>query len=118
MNKRPLSVTILAWLFIASGLIGLAYHLYGFRAQHAVHYDVLWVALVRVAAIVCGVGMLRGFDWARWLTLVWIAFHVVLSAFHSLSEVVIHTLFLAVFAFFLFRLRATEHFRGIRTEAT
>ena len=35
-------------------------------------------------AIVCGVFLLRGHNWARWLALAWIAFHVVLSAFHAI----------------------------------
>jgi hypothetical protein len=118
MSKRPLSVTILSLIFIASGVIGLAYHFPGLRAQHPFQDDSFWVALVRCAAIVCGVGMLRGSDWARWLALGWLAFHAVISAFHSASELLMHTLFLAVFAFLLFRPNAREYFRGKGTEAT
>jgi hypothetical protein len=118
MNKRPNAVTVLSWVFITAGVVGLAYHFTGFKAQPPFQYDILWVALVRLLAIVCGVYMLRGRNWARWLTLVWIAYHVALSAFHSLNELVVHTLFFVVFAYILFRPGATEYFRGTRTEAT
>jgi predicted cobalt transporter CbtA len=114
MNTRPLSITVLSCVFAAAGAIGLAYHLIEFKAQHPFHYDIVWVSLVRLAAIVCGVFMLRGSNWARWLTLVWIAFHVVLSAFHSLQELVVHGLLFAVFTYFLFRPQATEYFHARR----
>jgi len=55
--------------------------------------------------------MLRGDNWARWLTMVWMAYHVILSGFHSLQQLVIHSLLLAVFAYFLFRAEATLYFR-------
>jgi hypothetical protein len=111
MNKPPLSVTIISWLFIAVGVISFAYHFNEFRTQHPFQYDALWVLLLRLMAIVCGAFMLRGDNWARWLTMVWMAYHVILSGFHSLQQLVIHSLLLAVFAYFLFRAEATLHFR-------
>jgi hypothetical protein len=112
MNKRPLSVTILGLLFAGAGVIGLAYHLNEFKTLSPFPYDVFWVCLVRLLAILGGVFMLRGRNWARWLTLAWIAYHVVLSYFHTVQELVAHLVLLAVFAFFLFRPAATEYFRG------
>ncbi|HMJ65253.1 MAG TPA: hypothetical protein VK615_07865, partial [Candidatus Binatia bacterium] len=85
MNKRPLSVTIIGILFLVAGIVGLAYHVQEFKTHGPFQYDVLWVCLVRLLAIICAVFMLRGANWARWLLLVWIAYHLVLSAFHSLS---------------------------------
>jgi hypothetical protein len=58
--------------------------------------------------------MLRGCNWARWLLLVWIAYHVILSAFHSLSELVMHSLLFALVAYFLLRPQASAYFRGAR----
>ena len=118
MNKRPLSVTIIGWLYIAVGTIGLAYHFPEIKAQHPFQSDIVWAELVRLLAIVSGVYLLRGHNWARWLTLAWIAFHVVLSAFHSLQGLIMHSLLCAVFAYLLFRPRATRYFRGARTEVT
>lgn len=94
------------------GAIGFAYHLTDFQPQHPFQYDVVWVELVRLTAIICGVYMLRGHNWARWLALAWIALHVVVSAFHTLSELAIHSLFCAVIAWLLFRPVATRYFRA------
>jgi hypothetical protein len=56
--------------------------------------------------------MLRGRNWARWGALAWMAFHVVLSAFHSLVQLAMHSVFFAVIAYFLFRPAAKEYFRA------
>src|SRR6266700_3042922 len=111
---RPRSITVIGWLFVAAGVIGLAYHATEFKAWRPFQYELLWVCLVRLLAVFCGVFMLRGSNWARWLLLVWIAYHVVLSAFHSFAEFVIHGLLFAVVAYFLFRPRASAYFRGVR----
>lgn len=117
MKRRPISVTVIAGLYIAAGAVGLAYHLVGWKPQHVFQHDILWTSLVRLTAIVCGVYLLRGRNWARWLAIAWIAYHVVLSGFHSWFELMVHSLLCAVFAFFLFRPRATGYFRAGRTEA-
>ncbi len=115
MNERPLSVAIIGCVYIVMGAIGFAYHFNEFKAQHPLQYDIIWVGLLRLIAIVCGVYMLRGHNWARWLALAWIVYHVILSAFHALSELAIHSLFCAILAYFLFRPTATRYFRAART---
>jgi len=112
MVKRPIPVTILSYLLIAVGAIGFFYHLPEYYSRHSFASDDVWVLVVRLVAIVCGVFMLRGRDWARWLSMAWIAFHGVLSFFHSMREVAIHSLFLVVLAVLLFRPRANQFFRG------
>ncbi len=112
MNKRPLSVTIIGFIFIAAGVIGFAYHITEFKMQRPFEPEIVWVSLVRLLAILGGVFVLRGNNWARWLLLVWIAFHVILSAFHSLFEFVVHGLLFGDIAYFLFRPRASAYFRG------
>lgn len=112
MNKRPLPVTILAWVYIAMGTVGFVYHLPELQANNALQFDGVGIELVRILAVVAGVFMLRGHDWARWLALAWIAFHVVIGALHSLQQFAIHLLFCAVIAFFLFRPEANRYFRG------
>jgi hypothetical protein len=111
MNRRPLSVTIISWLFIAAGTVGFAYHITEFKAHGQFQYDLVWVSLVRLLAILGGVFMLRGKNWARWLLVVWIAFHVVLSAFHTLFELAMHSLLLVVIAYILFQPNASAYFR-------
>ncbi len=108
MNKRPLSVTIIGCIFIAAGVIGFAYHVTEFRTLPALEY--VWVCLLRLLAILGGVFLLRGQNWARWLLLVWLAYHVVLSAFHSTSELVMHGVLFVVIAYLLLRPRATAYF--------
>lgn len=119
LNKRPLAVTIFGWLYIAVGTVGFAYHgAEVIQARHAIQYDDVWIELVECVAIISGAFMLRGHNWARWLALAWIAFHVVLSAFHSFGQLAIHGLFCAVIAWFLFRPEAARYFRGARIEPT
>ena len=115
MNKRPLPVTLLSLLIAAAGAVGFAYHLSELNVRHPFQNDAIWVGVIRLLAIVGGVYMLRGKNWARWLAMVWIGFHVVVSGFHSLLEFAIHGLLFAVFAYVLFRPPATQYFRGGRT---
>jgi hypothetical protein len=114
MNTRPVSVTIIGFMFIAAGMIGLIYHLPDFRAKHPFPYDIVWVSFVRFIAILSGVYMFRGRNWARWVALAWIAYHVILSAFHSVFELAVHALLCAAFAYFLLRPRAARYFRAPR----
>jgi hypothetical protein len=111
-NKRPLSVTILAFVYLAVGALGFIAHFTELKAKGAFPYDALLTELVEFIAIVCGAFMLQGHNWARWLALAWIAFHVVLSAFHALPEFAVHCLFGAVIAWLLFRPGAARYFRG------
>ena len=112
MNKRPRSVTVIGCLFVVAGVIGLAYHGAEFKAQRPFDNDIVWVLLVRLLAILGGVFLLRGSDWARWFLLIWIAYHVILSAFHSMFELIMHGLLFAVIAYFLYRPRVSAYFRG------
>lgn len=113
-NKRPRTVTLIGCLFVASGIIGLAHHASAFNTQGLFEGGEAWVLSIRILAIVGGVFMLRGANWARWLALVWIAYHVILSALHSLSETVIHIVLLAGFAYVLLRPQASAYFRSTR----
>jgi hypothetical protein len=54
-TKRPLAVTILAWVYIAVGTIGFASHSRNFLARYAFDYDDVWIELTEALAIVCGV---------------------------------------------------------------
>ncbi len=105
--KRPISVTVLACVYLGVGAITLAYH---FRELLSLQPDSIWIELTELLAIVSGGFMLRGHNWARWLALAWIVFHVILSAFHSSREFAIHGVFCAVIAWILFRPPAARYF--------
>jgi hypothetical protein len=110
MSKRPITVTILSWLLIVTGAMGLIAH-FGELTAQPFHSDVIWISVVRLLAIVAGAFMLRGANWARWLAIAWIAFRVVIGGLHSVPQALIHTVFLAVFAYLLFRSDARAYFR-------
>lgn len=109
-RKRPISITILAWLYIVVGALGTAAHYADFRTHKPVLNEIVWITVLGVAAIVAGVFMRDGRNWARWLALVWMASHVAISAFHPLRELIIHSLLLVLIAFLLFRREAREYF--------
>jgi len=111
MNKRPHSVTVIAGIFLLAGVVGLAYHATEFKTPGPFQYDVLWVCLVRLLAIVGAVFIVHACNWARWLLVTWMAYHVILSAFHSASQLIAHSVLLAVIAYFLFRPPASAYFR-------
>lgn len=111
LNKRPHSITVLSCLFILVGSVALVYHL---LPQHIGEFrspgELMWVCGVRVLAIIAGAFMWFGFNWARWLLVIWIAFHVVISAFHSLFEVTVHASLFVLITWFLFRPAAGVYF--------
>ena len=113
--KRPMSITILACVYLAVGVIGFAFH---FRGLLAGQPDAVAAELTELVAVVCGIFLLRGHNWARWLALAWIAFHVVLSAFRAIPEFVIHAVFCVAIAWILFRSEAARYFRGAHMEPT
>ena len=112
MKKRPISVTIVSWVYIVAGIGGIAAHASELDLRHPFSNDVVLALIVRLLAVVAGTFMLRGANWARWLAIVWIAFHVVLSAFHSFPSAAFHALLLAVFAYFLCRGQANTYFHA------
>ncbi len=110
MNKRPVYVTVLSYVLIAAGSIGIAYHLAEFKSTPPSEY--LLVLLVRLVAIVGGVFLLRGKDWARWLAIAWIAFHLVISIFDTKKGILVHAVVLIAFCVLLFLPAANRYFRA------
>jgi hypothetical protein len=114
-KTRPLPVILVACLYILVGATGFVFH---FKELLARHPDAPLIELTELVGLVAGVGMLLRQNWARWLALAWIAFHVILSAFHPLMELIMHSLFLAVIAWALFRSEAGRYFRDPHREAS
>lgn len=112
MNKRPLSVTFLGYLLVAVGAAGFVLHLSESYKRHSMASDDILVITISLIAVVCGVFLLRGKNWARWLAIGWMAFHVVVSFFQSMREVAVHAAFLVVFAAVLFGTAANRYFRA------
>jgi hypothetical protein len=109
-RKRPISITILAWLYIVVGALGTAAHYADFRTNKPVLNEIVWITVLGVAAIVAGVFMRDGRDWARWLALAWMAAHVVISALHLMHGLIIHSILFVLIAYLLFRREARAYF--------
>jgi uncharacterized membrane protein len=117
MTKRPLSVTLIGLIYIVVGFVGLAFHLVDFKGQLSFQSEITWISAVRILAIVAGILMLRGHNWARWLALAWMAFHMVLGALNSASQLLVHAFLLVVFGYFLLGRSASNYFHPTRAQA-
>jgi hypothetical protein len=78
-------------------------------------WDVVLALLISLVAVLCGAYILAGKDWARWLAVAWLGFHVALSI-HSRQQLAMHSALLAVFAYLLFRASAKAYFRASTSE--
>jgi hypothetical protein len=123
MTKRPLSITVISWIFIAFGGIALLTNLIPLADPSAAprmaeHRFEFWlISVIQFIALICGVFMLYGFNWARWLLVVWVGYHIILSVRHSPLELLMHSLLFAVVLYFVFRSQASAYFRGDRSAA-
>jgi len=109
MRARPLAVTIFGWLYVVVGVAGFVTHSRELLA-HPAQSDSLWAIGVSLAAILAGAFVLRGRNWARWLAVAWMAFHVVISIFHAPIELIVHLVFLAATVWALFGRHAAGYF--------
>ncbi len=107
--KRPFSVAFLGYLFIVVGIAALVYHL----VRGSLDFWMLLIAFVEIVAIVAGVFLLKGRDWARWLLLLWLAFHVVASALNSIYASAPHVLLLIAVGYFLFTPPDSTYFKTV-----
>ena len=110
MPPRPRSITIISWIFIVFGIIALISGLW--RVEELTSH--WYVHLSRFLQIVAGVFMLRGRNWARWLLVAWMAFHIVVGALHSVPILLMHVAIFSVILFFLFRRQASAYFSNTR----
>ena len=111
MSKRPYEVTVIGILFILIGVAASAYHLHQLGLPQAFRGANVWIFAVELVIIVTGVFILRGQNWARWLAVAWMAFHVAISFLNGLNQVAFHAVLLAIFAYFLFRPESSRYFR-------
>lgn len=111
MTKRPISVTVVAWLYIVTGAAGLALQLANWRTARLLSFDTSGVASIRALAIVAGVFLLLRHNWARWLAVAWMAFHMWVGFLNSVRQGIAHSVFLILIVWLLFRPAASAWFR-------
>lgn len=99
-NGIPWPVIVIACLYLLVGIGGFALH---FPELLAWHPDAIGIEVTELIAVVCGVFLLQRRNWARWLTLMWIIFHVGLSLFDPIGKLLIHAAFCVLIAWALFQ---------------
>ncbi len=117
MPKRPLTVTVVATMFLAVGASGTVRSFATGTAPRLFSTDNLWGLALSLVALLCGIFLLRRQNWARWLALAWITAHVAISFLNSLQGVAVHALFLLLIAYILFRPEANAWFRYSQSDA-
>ena len=108
MGKRPVAVWIVVAVYLSVGVMGFIYH---FSELTAGHRDAIAIELTELTAVVAGVGLLLRRNWARWLALAWVIFHVAISLFHPLRELAIHLALCIGIAWLLFRPATAQWFK-------
>ena len=113
-RARPWSVIVVAVIFLALGVLDIARGLaplFASAPRWRMATDDVEVLAIGVAAIVGGVYLLKGRNWARWLLAVWMAFHVAISIGQP-RQLIAHVLIFGCIAFVLFRPDASAFTRA------
>lgn len=105
-GRVPISVIVVAALYLSVGAGTFIFHLQDLRAA-----DGIWIEATELLAIVCGLFLLGAQNWARWLALAWMTFHVLLNL-GDLRQLAVHGAFLVFIVWALFRAEANRFFRA------
>ena len=122
MEKRPTSLTIIAWIMIISALFSL--YSATTMTKNPVSAQILarsplpasahvaFAVFGSVATLIAGYGVLKGYPWSRWLYLGLGVLSLIFSVVTVpiISVIVLSVVFLIVIAFFLFRPAANRWF--------
>jgi hypothetical protein len=124
MTKRPRSVKVISWIFIA---LGITYPLLLLQTvdpqappeittwkPRGLH-EYLLSCIPSAIAIVLGLCLLRGLNWARWFLVLWFGYGVVHSLARdqarSFSRILLFGVLVFPVLYLLFRPKATAFFR-------
>lgn len=110
VTERPIAVTAIAWLLIAAGIVSFAVHVSHVLWHRAVHFEQLLIPFIPLLAIVAGIFVLKGHNWARWLGLAWMAFHMAISL-SALGEATVHSVLFVLIAYAFFNREARIYFQ-------
>lgn len=106
--KRPLAVMIVAVVYLVVGVAGFVAH---FPELAAGHRDAFLIETTELLAAVSGAFLWLGHNWARWLAVAWILFHVAISFTDPIGKLLAHVVFSILVAWALFRPASGQWFR-------
>ncbi len=109
-------MTVVGVLFILVGVFSTAYHVLEFRAHPPTWLTAVGICAVGVLAVVAGLYLLQGQNWARWLALLWMAFHVAISVRDPVGKLVFHAALFVLFAYILLGREARAYFQQEETD--
>ena len=124
MEKRPLSMTIIAWLLIVLtalnlvGLVMLRSNPAMIKAAEQMHTSVLflqvWGVIGAVVTLACAYGILKGLPWSRVLYVVWGIIGIVVGFYTTpqKASLLISLVVLVVVSIFLFGEKANVWFQA------
>jgi hypothetical protein len=127
MEKRPLSLTIIAWLLAIFALFGL-YSSFTIGSNPVamkmlaqtnvpLMFLQVWSAVGAVVSLICAYGIFKGMPWSRVLYVVWGIMGLVVGGYTSpmKAAIVVSLVFLAVISAFLWTNAANDWFsaRGL-----
>jgi hypothetical protein len=101
MTERPWAVTAVGLLMMAAGAFGMSLGFVNAKRVWPPEQDLIWVVIVDAIGIACGIFLLRGKNWARWLTVVWIGAHAVAISFYARKGALAHLVIFALIAYLL-----------------
>jgi hypothetical protein len=97
---------------MAAGAFGMVRGFVGATRLWPPEQDLIWIVIVDTIGIGCGVFMLRGKNWARWLTLVWVGGHGAVISFYVRQEMLVHLVIFALLVILMLRSDVRAYFRG------
>lgn len=103
---------VISWLLILISIAGIVSNAAALKPSEMFRADNALVLVVRLMGVVCGVFMLRRHNWARWASLAWLAFHVVIGFLNSMGQGIVHAILFGIIAWPLFRPEVNAWFRG------
>jgi hypothetical protein len=124
MNKRPPSITFIAWFLIVGGVIGALASPLSLnnpvvleamaKIPLSIPVQVAWTYIGLSITIVSGLFMLRGANWARFLYIGWIAVSNLLALVISPAKTTLipGLIVYGIIFFFLLQPKANQFFNG------
>ena len=115
MQRRPVSIIVISFLFILLGALTLIHAAWDTvnTYERLTDFQRHWmIYLSAVVAIAGGVFLFQGQKWARWLLVAWMAFHIVVGALHGLGPLLTHVAIFSVILYFIFRRRSSAYFHA------